>query len=334
MNHRGETARARGDRAADDRARQQRAARAPGIHGAASPTSRPSTPTLVRALPRGGVAVLNADDAHVDVWRAAARERAGARVVDVRARMRRPTSRAHATLRADGSDARARDARRRRARVARACRARTWRATRSPRRPRRSPSALRSPRSRAGSRRFVPVAGTARRAARDCAARSCIDDTYNANPGFGARGDRRARRGARRRAGSCWATWARSARSGPAFHREIGEYARERGIDAAVRARRRWRAKPSRRSARVRRHFDVGRRARRAARRCDAQAGRDAARQGLALHAHGARRRGADRSTRRKGRTDAAAGSPSCWRSTCARSTCSATSRCARCWRR
>ena len=40
---------------------------------------------------------------------------------------------------------------------------------------------------------------------------------------------------------------------GPAFHREIGAYARERGIDAAVRARRRWRAKPSPRSARVRR---------------------------------------------------------------------------------
>ena len=29
-------------------------------------------PTRSRALQRGGVAVLNADDAHVDVWRAAA----------------------------------------------------------------------------------------------------------------------------------------------------------------------------------------------------------------------------------------------------------------------
>ena len=37
---------------------------------------------VVRALPAGGVLVLNADDPHVDVWRAAARERAGLRVCE------------------------------------------------------------------------------------------------------------------------------------------------------------------------------------------------------------------------------------------------------------
>jgi len=37
---------------------------------------------IVRALPADGLAVLNADDLYVDVWRAAARERSGLRVVD------------------------------------------------------------------------------------------------------------------------------------------------------------------------------------------------------------------------------------------------------------
>ena len=37
---------------------------------------------IVRALPAEGIAVLNADDLYVDVWRAAARERSGLRVVD------------------------------------------------------------------------------------------------------------------------------------------------------------------------------------------------------------------------------------------------------------
>jgi UDP-N-acetylmuramoyl-tripeptide--D-alanyl-D-alanine ligase len=37
---------------------------------------------IVRALPSDGIVVLNADDPHVDVWRAAARGRSGVRVVD------------------------------------------------------------------------------------------------------------------------------------------------------------------------------------------------------------------------------------------------------------
>ena len=37
---------------------------------------------IIRALPADGVAVFNADDAHADVWRAAASERPGVRVLD------------------------------------------------------------------------------------------------------------------------------------------------------------------------------------------------------------------------------------------------------------
>jgi UDP-N-acetylmuramoyl-tripeptide--D-alanyl-D-alanine ligase len=37
---------------------------------------------IVRALPESGIAVFNADDAHAHVWRAAARERPGVRIVD------------------------------------------------------------------------------------------------------------------------------------------------------------------------------------------------------------------------------------------------------------
>ena len=37
---------------------------------------------IVRALPADGLVVLNADDAHIDVWRSAARECSGLRVVD------------------------------------------------------------------------------------------------------------------------------------------------------------------------------------------------------------------------------------------------------------
>ena len=43
----------------------------------------------------------------------------------------------------------------------------------------------------------------------------------------------------RRRAGWCWATWARSATRGRQFHREVGAYARERGIETLLRRRRR-----------------------------------------------------------------------------------------------
>ena len=95
------------------------------------------------------------------------------------------------------------------------------------------------------------------------------------------------------RAGSCSATWARSARQVPAFHREIGD----------VRARRRASSgcSPSATLARdaVRafgagaEHFESVDDAR-ATRRRRCARGRHRARQGIAVHADGARRRGAD----------------------------------------
>jgi len=38
--------------------------------------------SVLRALPAGGVAVLNADDPHVDIWHAAARKRSGVRIAE------------------------------------------------------------------------------------------------------------------------------------------------------------------------------------------------------------------------------------------------------------
>ena len=67
---------------------------------------------------------------------------------------------------------------------------------RSRRRPRRSRSTFRCERSCAGSRHFVRSPVASLRAAATAGA-AVIDDTYNANPGFGGRRDRRACRGAR-----------------------------------------------------------------------------------------------------------------------------------------
>ena len=120
------------------------------------------------ALPRDGVAVLNADDAHARRVARRGALRAGATVVDVRADARdADVTRATSTLRADGIDARAVDAGRATPTLAlaRAGRAR-WRATRSRRRRRRSPPARRSPRSCAGSRRSVRSRDGSRRRAR------------------------------------------------------------------------------------------------------------------------------------------------------------------------
>ena len=141
-----------------------------------------------------------------------------------------------------------------------------------------------------------------------------------------------ARAGPRR--GWCSATWARSATQGPAFHREIGAYARAARHRPAAR---RWATLAPRRGRRVRRRARaLRRRSRRCSRasRATLRPGIDGAGQGLALHADGARRRRARPATHGGSalmllcarRT----GSPR----TSARSTSSATSRCARCSRR
>ena len=157
---------------------------------------------------------------------------------------------------------------------------------------------------RAASRRFARCTDASSRARRRRRRRGDRRQLQRQS-GFGARGDRRARRARRRRAGSCSATWARSATQGPAFHREIGAYARDarhrRGCFAA--------GTLAREAADAfgagAEHFAsvdalaqrvAGRRARR----------RHRARQGLALHADGARRRGADRRAPPEARTDAA----------------------------
>ena len=63
-----------GDRRADRRRRSTTRSASIRSSCARSPRSRPSTRRWLRALPAGGVAVLNADDAFVDVWREAAAE--------------------------------------------------------------------------------------------------------------------------------------------------------------------------------------------------------------------------------------------------------------------
>ena len=151
--------------------------------------------------------------------------------------------------------------------------------------------------------------------------------------GFGARGDRRARGGARR-------ALARAGRHGRGRRARSGVPSRDRRVRARARHRR-----ACSRSATLAREaaaaFGDGRRAlrdrrtrsRRAVAR-DAAAGVTRAGQGLALHADGARRRRADRPRRGRRRTDAAAAHRVAGAVRSARSTCSATSRCARCWRR
>ena len=179
----------------------------------------------VAALPRGGVAVINGDDAHADVWRAAAAA-AGARVVtfgvgpgaDVRA---------ECTLAGDGSDvtlstadgtARFSLAVPGRHMVSNALAAAA------------AALAAGAPLSavQAGLAAFRAVAGRLV-ALRTPAGAAVLDDTYNANPDSmraaidvlaAAPGERWLVIGDMGEVGA----------AGPAFHREIGAYARARGV--------------------------------------------------------------------------------------------------------
>jgi UDP-N-acetylmuramoyl-tripeptide--D-alanyl-D-alanine ligase len=188
---------------------------------------------LVRALPDNGVAVLNADDANIDVWRAAARTRGG--IVDcefaldhsasVRGRytsattgggvieITTPTGHATARVAAPG---------RHNASNALAATA--------------AALAIGVPLAAIvqGLEAFRPVEGrlVARRG-RDGAI--VIDDTYNANPDS----VRAAIDVLAQMPGTKWLALGDMGEigdQGPAFHREIGEYARAAGVDRLLTA--------------------------------------------------------------------------------------------------
>jgi UDP-N-acetylmuramoyl-tripeptide--D-alanyl-D-alanine ligase len=180
----------------------------------------------IRALPRDGVAVINADDAHADVWRAAARD-TGATVtsfgLDARAEV---TGRC--VLDAVGSDVEL-------ATPAGAARLRLG----IPGRPMVQNALAAVATALAahvplalivrGLEQFRPVAG--RLAARTgTSGAAVIDDTYNANPdSVRAAIDVLARAHGRK-----WLVlgdMGEVGAQGPAFHREIGAYAKEQGVE-------------------------------------------------------------------------------------------------------
>jgi UDP-N-acetylmuramoyl-tripeptide--D-alanyl-D-alanine ligase len=187
---------------------------------------------LVRALPADGVAVLNADDASVDVWRAAARERAGVSVVEfaldaaAAVRGRFDPAPEGGTLRlatpAGAATVRLAVVGRHNAANALAAVAAAL-AVGVP-----LPAIVR------GLEAFRPVSGrlAARRAAGGAAV---IDDTYNANPDS----VRAAIDVLRAAPGAKWLVLGDMGEvggEGPAFHREVGAYARDAGIDRLLTA--------------------------------------------------------------------------------------------------
>jgi UDP-N-acetylmuramoyl-tripeptide--D-alanyl-D-alanine ligase len=185
---------------------------------------------VLNALPHDGVAVINADDPHADVWRdAIARRNAEGATISVRefgltgasftARQRAqpwgsaveietPLGVAQVTLRAAGSH-----------NVANALAAAAASTA--------AGAALEAVRQ--GLSRFQPVAGRLE-AKRALGGTSVIDDTYNANPDSvraaiavlaAVPGERWLVLGDMGEVGA----------QGPAFHREVGHYARMSGID-------------------------------------------------------------------------------------------------------
>ncbi len=182
---------------------------------------------LIRALPEGGIAVINADDAYVDAWRDAARERAGVGVVEfaldhpaaVRARF---AATFHATtleLTTPAGDATARIVAPGRHNVANALAAAT------------AALAIGVPLS-AVLRGLATFRGVAGRLAETRAASGAavLDDTYNANPDS-------VRAAIDVLAAAPSPKWlvlgdmGEVGAQGPAFHREAGDYARAAGID-------------------------------------------------------------------------------------------------------
>ena len=182
---------------------------------------------LVRALPDDGFAVLNGDDALVDVWRAAARERHGVAAIEfaldhraaVRGRSRpspngnlleiaTPAGEVTVDLAAPG-----------RHNAANALAAST------------AALAVGVPLAAVarGLAAFRPVSGRLA-TVRAASGAAVIDDTYNANPDS-ARAAIDVLAAAPRPRWLALGDMGEVGAHGPAFHREIGEYARAAGID-------------------------------------------------------------------------------------------------------
>jgi UDP-N-acetylmuramoyl-tripeptide--D-alanyl-D-alanine ligase len=179
----------------------------------------------IAALPRGGVAVINADDAHADLWRAAA-DAAGARIVtfaldrsaDVHARCTPHGDRSELEFATPAGPLRATIAvpGRHMARNALAATAAALAVGAT------------TDAIAAGLADFRAVKGRLE-AMRASTGAVVLDDTYNANPdSMRAAIDVLAAAG-----GTRWLVMGDMGEvgaSGPAFHREIGAYAREQGV--------------------------------------------------------------------------------------------------------
>ena len=221
MNHRGEIAELAADRAADGRAGQQRAARAPGVHAHASARSRAENADLIRgAAGRRDRRRQRRRCAYRRLARRGAQQ-AGCRHDRVRARSPGGGAR-RAGVQQGGESSLALttpagdvNGRARRARAPQRAR------TRSPRRRLRSRLEPRLQRSRAGlEAHSAPCVGASPRPVRARGA-AIIDDTYNANPdSVRAAIDVLAAAPAPR-----WLVlgdMGEVGAQGPAFHREVG----------------------------------------------------------------------------------------------------------------
>jgi UDP-N-acetylmuramoyl-tripeptide--D-alanyl-D-alanine ligase len=182
---------------------------------------------VVRTLPEGGTAVLNADDACVDVWRLAARERAGVRVVEfaldhpAAIRLRAPFAGADGALAltTPGGDAQLRLHAPGRHNASNALAAAA------------AGLAIGVPLAAVvgGLEAFRPVAGRLAML-RAASGAAVIDDSYNANPDS-------VRAAIDVLAGAPAPRWlvlgdmGEVGADGPAFHREAGAYARAAHID-------------------------------------------------------------------------------------------------------
>jgi len=180
---------------------------------------------LVRALREGGTAVVNADDPSVDVWRAAARERPGVRVIDfalahpAAIRLREPAATAAMQIATPAGDAALTVNAPGRHNISNALAA--------------ASAALAIdvplPAIVEGLESFRPVAGRLA-TQRTAAGVTVIDDSYNANPDS-------VRAAIDVLAAAPPPRWlvlgdmGEVGASGPEFHREVGEYARAARIE-------------------------------------------------------------------------------------------------------